>query len=1460
MCTDLINDYRCICPVGFAGQNCEIKKDDCGKDNPCLNGGSCRNSFGSYVCDCPLGFNGRHCENNINDCDNNSCKHGRCVDRINSFKCDCFQGWTGSLCDRPVDDCRDRPCQNGGHCEQLSSGYRCRCPLGFSGLNCETNIDECLSNPCIHGKCTDGVNRFYCQCEPGYTGYNCDTEINECASSPCKNGGSCTDIVAGFKCHCPRGYYGPTCASDVNECASNPCFNGATCENGLNEYICKCSPGFEGRRCQDEKDFCKTNPCQHGGFCTRRFNNYTCTCPEGYRGFNCEENINDCLSSPCKNGGSCIDLVNDFKCACDIGYIGKTCEIETGIKLRCSTKPCHHGRCIDHSDRYECSCDPEWRGKNCDIFDKASPGGTDQTNSVYQNNKDPAELQKCVQNNCQQKRADNRCDEECNTNACDYDGGDCRIGFNPWKNCNVTLQGGKNCWDVFKDQVCDVRCNIKECFYDGLDCEDSKQTRDNGHQCDKHFDAFCSDHFGDGTCDPGCNTAACGWDGLDCVLPAENHKIIPGSLHVVLAVPKEQFTPEKQKRFVRYLSLVMKTNFQIKKDSEGQPMIYDYTPNVIRSSEYAFRTNLIQASLGSVVYLEVDNAKCTDDTTSDGNFCIDDIKDYSDFFSQMVKNSKETSEDWGIVEVGFAKGEAPLDSKETYGIAIGLGIFAFIVIAIGVIVRSQKKAKGVTWFPEGFFQTSQPVKRKCDGQEMLGFGHPGSRFPSSDGWSDDDPMEQPTKKAKHSLDFNSGGQTTVGDNNDGRQWTQHHLNAAGNVGMLTPPQAENFINDVDVKGPMGMTPLMIASMRGGGLDSGEFETFDEDETTHAVIQDLLSQGANIQAQMDKTGESPLHLAARFARADAAKKLLDASADANAQDHSGRTPLHAAIATDAQGVFHILLKNRATNLNAKTFDGTTPLILAARLAIEGVVEQLIEAEVDVNCADEQGKTALHWAASVNNVDAVNVLLAHGANRDAQDNKDETPLFLAAREGSYQAARALLDHCANRDIQDHMDRLPIQVAHEHMHQDIAQLLETYTSPAPPMTASFQNLAAPSGSGFPGSPTGQTAVNMMSIGQPMNGTKQRPKKRAKANSPNGMIDQSGTSMMNGTLPKNSAAVARKQSFKQKRGDDMLDNSPYSEHIAMSHAQMHYKGANGPLAMSHANYEDLKSKQPPSYEAAVSSQQQHSNGSIARSMQNIPVGMPAEQNLKGYADGQPMSQLSQQQQQQQQQQLHNRQQSMPASVSSYSSHLSPPHSNLSQHLQSPPPSNSLSPSNHGIMMSPPQSVQSNHTMSPPSHHGSQMMSPPQLYIQQQQQQSSPTKPPAPRSAQLLPTSPTHMAAMRGATHQKMQQAFDFNNVGQYGQQFNFPNQTNIRSDGFFNDGSAGNFMTPSPDSPGQWSSGSPQSHIDWSDGMLSPPSSGMNQFQHLQLQQQQQQQQHMAQHQMLQQQQQQRTDSVLI
>lgn len=51
---------------------------------------------------------------------------------------------------------------------------------------------------------------------------------------------------------------------------------------------------------------------------------------------------------------------------------------------------------------------------------------------------------------------------------------------------------------------------------------------------------------------------------------------------------------------------------------------------------------------------------------------------------------------------------------------------------------------------------------------------------------------------------------------------------------------------------------------------------------------------------------------------------------------------------------ILIRNRATELDARMNDGTTPLVLAARLAVEGMVEELIHCHADINAVDDHGQ--------------------------------------------------------------------------------------------------------------------------------------------------------------------------------------------------------------------------------------------------------------------------------------------------------------------------------------------------------------------------------------------------------------------------------------------------------------------------------------------------------------------------
>ena len=66
----------------------------------------------------------------------------------------------------------------------------------------------------------------------------------------------------------------------------------------------------------------------------------------------------------------------------------------------------------------------------------------------------------------------------------------------------------------------------------------------------------------------------------------------------------------------------------------------------------------------------------------------------------------------------------------------------------------------------------------------------------------------------------------------------------------------------------------------------------------------------------------------------------------------------------------------------------------------------------------GRTALHYAADVNNVTKVRFLLEHNANKDAGDVKDQTPMFLAASRGHLKVVEILIEAGASFEAPDNM----------------------------------------------------------------------------------------------------------------------------------------------------------------------------------------------------------------------------------------------------------------------------------------------------------------------------------------------------------------------------------------------------------------------------------------------------------
>lgn len=146
-------------------------------------------------------------------------------------------------------------------------------------------------------------------------------------------------------------------------------------------------------------------------------------------------------------------------------------------------------------------------------------------------------------------------------------------------------------------------------------------------------------------------------------------------------------------------------------------------------------------------------------------------------------------------------------------------------------------------------------------------------------------------------------------------------------------------------------------------------------------------------QPDRMGLTPLHHAVAGNHAEAVKILLARGADANAViPGTLETPLQAAAFLSDPTIMQLLLEHDA-NPNPASADGETPLLLAAQLGHTEEVRLLAAIGVDLNVQDSVGRTALHYAALRGREAILQILLSTGANYRIKDNQGATALDLA-----------------------------------------------------------------------------------------------------------------------------------------------------------------------------------------------------------------------------------------------------------------------------------------------------------------------------------------------------------------------------------------------------------------------------------------------------------------------------------
>ena len=165
-----------------------------------------------------------------------------------------------------------------------------------------------------------------------------------------------------------------------------------------------------------------------------------------------------------------------------------------------------------------------------------------------------------------------------------------------------------------------------------------------------------------------------------------------------------------------------------------------------------------------------------------------------------------------------------------------------------------------------------------------------------------------------------------------------------------------------------------------------------------------------------------------------RTLLRRGMDPNTVDEErGDTGLVLAVREGSAKVFEVLLQTKDVNLDARSRNGDTALMLAAYKGNLAAVRALLDKGAEPN---QTGWTALHYAATVGNNDIVGLLLDRSAYIDAESPNQTTPIMMAARGGHILTVKLLLDEGADATLKNGAGMTAIDFARAGEFNDIVE----------------------------------------------------------------------------------------------------------------------------------------------------------------------------------------------------------------------------------------------------------------------------------------------------------------------------------------------------------------------------------------------------------------------------------------
>ena len=112
----------------------------------------------------------------------------------------------------------------------------------------------------------------------------------------------------------------------------------------------------------------------------------------------------------------------------------------------------------------------------------------------------------------------------------------------------------------------------------------------------------------------------------------------------------------------------------------------------------------------------------------------------------------------------------------------------------------------------------------------------------------------------------------------------------------------------------------------------------------------------------------------------------------------------------------LIHTHLPNIESKTGEGDTPLMVAALAGKLHAVKWFLEKGATVTSVKSNGWNILHFAAHGGDPDTIDLILTHLPDIESKTADGKTPLIIAVLHGKLQGVKCLLERGANPSAKD------------------------------------------------------------------------------------------------------------------------------------------------------------------------------------------------------------------------------------------------------------------------------------------------------------------------------------------------------------------------------------------------------------------------------------------------------------